>query len=1138
MRGSKWERILAVAVVVVVLTAGAFAQFNASIQGTVTDPSGAIIPNATVTATNQETNKATTTQSTADGLYRISGLPPGTYTIKVTAASFADHTDQNVIVRAEQPRGWNVQLAPASQKQEVTVSANTVPELQTENANLEGTLTTEQVQNLPKFGRDPYELLRLAPGVFGVGARSATGAYVNFPNTTGPNGSNLSLFQTENQVGISTDGQRISSNNYTIDGVSVNSQTWGGAAVVTPSPDDVKEMNIVATPLTADVGSASGATVQVVTQSGTNKFHGGGFFNYQDPSLNAYSGYAGPPSLNGKTVKVNDKWREYGAHVGGPIKKDKLFFFFDWDGLHSNSTTVSAPSYIFSPQFYQTVQSARPNTFASAVTSVANGQPRVYNVLTPSCTVFTAANWPCQVVNGGLDIGSPYQTDGTYVPVFSGVPANQAGGGLDGVPDLEYVQLNQPQKATPNQYNGRVDYVRGAHQISWTGIFMRGNTTGPADNSIPAPAYDLSYSPHNTASMLAWVWAISPSMLNDLRANVTRWAYSTVTGSGVNWGIPYAYVQNMPGPVGNINLSPTTSPQQPASFAENTYNVVDNLTKVMGKHVLKFGVSVIREQNNDNTVGQNRPAYAFATPWNFANDAPIYEGIYVNPVDGSLSSGQFHYRRWDYGIYAQDDFKLRPNLTINLGLRWDYFGPLTEENGRLANLIVTPDPNTGLTSAYIKTQSQYYNPDHKNFGPRIGFAYSPWNDQTFVIRGGAGIAYDRVPGSLLINSRQDPPFAASFGLCCGTAPTEFGTPYDKNLIVLSTSTNSVYGYSVSPQITTLMPLGSNNLPTSNAQFGAVQVYGAPQNFPTPRVYLWQLQVQKELGWNTVFELGYQGSATRHEVRLLNLPYVYAVANPAITQAFFAEPDVLGNYDGLVANFRRNVGNVQFAFNYRWSKSLDELSYGGPGFVTNQTWPQDNRLNYGPSDFDATHVANLSVIYNTPHFGSRNGLLDRTLGGWLATGIFTYNSGLPWTPITSKTCLNVGANQCLSPTRPSAILQTPVYSSDWHALTTPGVNFPGGGATYFSQTPGTPAIGRNSFRGPSYHSFDMSLGKSFKVTEGTSIELKAIALNVFNITNLAPFQFGAGNTNVADPTFGLATASTAGRVMQLEARFAF
>jgi hypothetical protein len=414
-----------------------------------------------------------------------------------------------------------------------------------------------------------------------------------------------------------------------------------------------------------------------------------------------------------------------------------------------------------------------------------------------------------------------------------------------------------------------------------------------------------------------------------------------------------------------------------------------------------------------------------------------------------------------------------------------------------------------------------------------------------VFRGGFGIAYNRVAESLLVNSRQNPPFAANFGLCCGTASTEFGTPYDNNLIVLSTSTNSVYGYQVSPNITTLMPLGSNNLPTAGAQFGSVQLYGAPQNFPTPRAYLWQLQMQKEFPWSFVFELGYQGSATRHEIRLVNQNFIYTAGNPAINGAFFATPDVKGNYDGLVANLHRSVRNLQFAVNYRWSKSMDELSYGGPGFVTNQTWPQSNILNYGPSDYDATHVFNVSVVYDTPWFKNSKTFAGRTLGGWILSGIFAYNSGLPWTPVTYQNCIPLGASQCLSPYRPTSILQPAVYSNSFYALTHPGTNFPGGGAAYFGQAAKDangnalpPAIGRNSFRGPSYRDVDLSIGKSFGITEGARLDLRMNAINALNLVNLAPFQFGAGNTNVGDPTFGVATGAPAGRVLQLEARFQF
>jgi len=1131
------------------LSLPAAAQFNATIQGTVTDPSGAVVAGATVTATNQGTGVPKTAKTTADGFYRIAGLPPGVYTVTVEAASFATRTDRDVQVQAEEPRGWNVQLAAAATSQTVEVNATGAVELQTENANISGSLTAQQVEDLPTFDRDPYELLRLTPGVFGDDARSPNGAAVNLPNTTGPGGSNVSIYQTENQVNVSADGQRISSNSYLIDGVSVNSQTWGGAAVVTPSQDSVKEIRVVASPYDAQLGRNSGATVEVVTQNGTNRIHGGAFFQYQDPGLNAYNGYPGPPSLKAKTTRVNDKWRQYGAHAGGPIIKDRLFWFFNWEGLHSNNTTVSTPTYIFTPQFYSLVHSARPGTFADVIASVPNGQARTFNVLAPSCAVFAAANWPCQIVGNGLDIGSPYQTNGTYVPVFSGNPAAQAGGGLDGVPDIEQVQLNQPAIAKPNQFTARVDFnITSKHQITWSGILMRGNNTGPAEGTIPAPAYDLTYAPRNGATTLAWIWTVSPTMLNDARVNGTRWAYNTLSGTGINWGIPSVYIQNMPGPVGNINLSPTQQATQPASFAENTYEAVDTVTKVFGRHALRFGGEYTREQNNDNQIGQSRPAYAFATPWNFVNNAPIFEGVNVNPTSGAFSTGQFYYRSYDFGLFVQDDIKVTPNFTANLGLRYEFFSPISEANNKLTNLFPTSDPTLGLVNASVKPVSEYYRPTKRAFSPRLGFAWSPGTHSNMVIRAGFGIAYDRVPEALLTPSRQNPPFAANFGLCCGTAPTEFGKPFDNGLILLSTSSTGITGYTVSPQITTQMPLGPNNLPTGAAGpcCGSISIWGAPQYFPQPMAMLYSLDVQDRLPWRLIGTVGYQGSQTRHEIRIINENFIYAKVNPAVNAAFFPTPDVTGNFNALLANLQRNFGGWQFGANYRWSRSMDELSYSGPGFVTNQTYPQNNLLNYGPSDYDAKHYANFSTVYEVPWFKHTSGIANELLSGWQISGIYTFHTGFPWTPVTFQSCLPV-ASQCLSPYRPSGILQAPVYSSSFHALTTPGVNFPGScggtkvqscGALYFNQAPGLPIIGRNSFRGPNYRSVDAALGKAFHITEHSSIDLRAIAYNVFNLTNLQPFQFGSSNTNIGDPNFGLSPGSTAGRVLQLQARLRF
>ncbi|GAC1652161.1 MAG: hypothetical protein NVS9B15_12640 [Acidobacteriaceae bacterium] len=271
----RYRTTLLAVVLLLLASLPAFAQFSASIQGTVTDPAGAIIPNATVTATEQSTGKVTTAQSSGAGVYRVTGLQPGLYTVVIEAQGFTTSTSKDVRAVAEEPRGLDAKLTPAGSAQTVTVNAEATPELQTENASISSQISTQQVENLPQFGGDPYELLRLTPGVYGTGARGTSGGTVNLPNTTGPGGSTQSIFQIENQVNIVANGQRISSNNYMIDGVDVNSQTWGGAAVVTPNDDSVREIHVISSNYSAETGRNSGATVQVITKSGTNRFSRG-----------------------------------------------------------------------------------------------------------------------------------------------------------------------------------------------------------------------------------------------------------------------------------------------------------------------------------------------------------------------------------------------------------------------------------------------------------------------------------------------------------------------------------------------------------------------------------------------------------------------------------------------------------------------------------------------------------------------------------------------------------------------------------------------------------------------------------------------------------------------------------------------
>jgi len=267
------------------LAATSKAQFRASVQGTVTDANGATVQGANVTLTNRETGRAQQVQTSDGGFYRFSSLAPGSYTLLAEHAGFKKSI-QDITVKAEEVQGVDLALTPGEVSETVTITGDEQP-LQTENANVDRAITTREILRLPQFGRDPYELARLTPGVFGQGARSGSGGTVNLPNTTGPGGSNTSIFQTENQVPISANGQRVSANNYQIDGVSVNSLGHGGAAVVTPNQESVKEVRVLSTAYSAEYGRNTGAQILVVSQNGTNEFHGSAFFKYNDPGLNA-----------------------------------------------------------------------------------------------------------------------------------------------------------------------------------------------------------------------------------------------------------------------------------------------------------------------------------------------------------------------------------------------------------------------------------------------------------------------------------------------------------------------------------------------------------------------------------------------------------------------------------------------------------------------------------------------------------------------------------------------------------------------------------------------------------------------------------------------------------------------------------
>ncbi len=982
----------------------AFAQFRGVIQGTVKDPSGAVIPNAAVTLTNNETQKKVSVVASGDGYYHFDGLAPGSYNLQASAPGMRIQVVQNVTLAAEATQGVDLSLEPGPVTETVTVSSEATPALHTETANVTTELTSDAVTSLPQIGRDPYELLRLAPGVFGDMARSGSGGAVGLPNSNGPGGSNSSIFQTENQVPIVSNGQRVSQNNFEIDGVSVNSLTWGGAAVVSPNQESVKSIRIASGDYTAEAGRNSGAQVEVVSQNGTNHLHGSGVFKYDDPIFNAYNRFGGP---NGAPdIRVNQYLRQFAGSVGGPIIRDKAFFFFSYEGLRQSSTNYQT-SYVETPQYRQQVLAARPNSNIAQVLSASGMTPRVVAYIPTACPAGFAPG-TCQQVSGGLDIGSLTGATGQYVDIGK----NPTGAGLDGSPDIAFAQIALPGSTQGNQYNARVDLTPTTKDtFAVSAYFTKLDTIGADAAGAGRPIADIPFSPLNTSATATYDRIISATLLNEARFNVTRFADNGLAdAANVNWGIPRIEVEGLALP-DRIRFGAPQSETTPSLLAQNQFEFRDNLSKVAGNHALKFGVEARWEQDNSNLLGGSRPLYSFQGLFNLANDTPIFEQINANPATGAPADAQRYFRTQTYALFGQDQWKVRPGLTLTLGLRWEYFTPLTEKRGQLSNLIYA-SPYT-LVGARVQPVNQLFKPDRHNFGPRFGFAYNPTGLSKLVVRGGFGIYYTRVPDVLFANTRGNPPFFGRFGICCGTATTSFSTPFAGGKILYALgSGNSINGYPINPALA-----GSIDPTTGAILNNTVEVWGTQQNFPNGYAYEYSWGFEYALARGVVASAGYQGSADHHLIRIVNQNFLYP-NNPSFGPVYFPQPDVNSNYNALNLGLTRTFASgLGLQAKYRWSKSIDELSGEGPGANTNQTYPQDLHSERGPSDWDTPHFVLLSAQYELPWYRKQQGFAGKLLGGFQIAPIFTWHSGFPYTVKIGKSVSTPGGPS-LGPIRPA------------------------------------------------------------------------------------------------------------------------
>lgn len=1146
------------------LSLSASAQFRASIQGTVTDAQGGVIPNATLTLTDTDTNRVITATSNESGTYNFNALAPDHYTLSASAAGFQQQVIRNVQINPEQANSVNVTMAPGDVATTVNVQGDLLPTIDTQTASINGNVDSNQIQHLPSSGRDVFQLVQLAPGVFADGARAAGGGANTTPGNQGPGAGGSGIFATENGPQANSNGGQYGTNGISIDGISSTSAVWGGTSVITPSEDSVGNVKIVTNNYDAENGRFSGAQIQLTSKTGTNDFHGSAFFRAQRPGLNAYQRWNGPGTYSTGTptqrglIRESTQANQIGGSIGGPIWKDHVFAFFSYETQRDNSA-IPANGWFETAGF----RSASPaNSVGAVYNNFAGAAPAGGTLINQTCAAAGLVEGrDCRTIAGqGLDIGSPLRSArGTQDPTFVSPTQPGVGAGLDSVADIGFYQTRNPTTQTADQYNGRLDadVTKKDHiafAIYWVPL-SRVNYQGSVRT------YNLwNHNQINDAYSGIWNHVFSPSLLNEARFNDAGYRWNEVASNPqAPFGLPYSQVDGF----GNLTSGSQLNffgAANPTNLNQHSYTYKDIATKVLGNHTIKFGGELDRIYYLNNPVGVARPNYAFYNVWNFLNDAPHAESGNFDATTGIPFANRQDNRENIWGGFVQDSWKALPNLTLNFGIRYSYFGALYSKQNNLG-VAQFGSGSAMYTGLNIRRGGSLTEPQKGNVGPQFGFNYAPavFNNR-MVLRGGYGLNFNQTEIANVGDVAFNPPFVfnANFG---SSTPTSADPRIRYGV---ASTPNSIYGYASNPSATG--GYNAANLPVA----GGIQVNAYQPQQPTIYTQHFSLDTQIDLGHQFVATVGYQGSVTRHLVVRSQL-YVNAFAfgqpqNPLVTNVTTFVNSGSSNNNSLLIGLKHQMSHgLQFDAEFNYAKSMDTGS--GPYYT--DPYPYRPDLAYGRSDFNVNKFFKIYGLWQ-PKFFAGHGLATNLLDGWSFSGIYNMHTGFPFTATYNVP----GGNLYYSASgygalRPAAFLagSHKVRSNDAYKNNNgvSNLNFPGNTALatnpsltsspYFvnpvapvapqnglaSGLPQLPGIARNAFDGPGYLDFDGTVAKNFGfpklkgLGENAGIEIRADAFNLFNNVNL---NANSVNTNYLQATFGQSDRALSGRTVNLQARFNF
>lgn len=1126
------------------------AQGNATLTGTVTDQQGAVVPNANVTATNVATNVPTSTQTTDAGLYRFPTLPVGAYKISVEATGFKSSLVENVVLTVGQTVTQDIKLEVGVQAETVTVVAGGEQLAQTAESSVSELLNRNVWENYPLENRDTNEFINLLPGaVPDEFAGSTRGAAVN--------------------------GVRGGTGNFLVEGFDNNDQGQGGrgalvsGGITSISPEAIEEYRVISNNYAAQYGKGGGFVTDTVLRSGNNEWHGSLFEYNRIQKLAANDFFSNRDGVKDSLVR-----NQFGGSFGGPIIKDRTFAFgsVEIQRLRQGAplTTVTTTQ-----QFLDFVSSGAFATFhetnPAGLCMQANGAPcpgafsRSRRLGTAFNTLRAAQRFPLATSNFTREAAGLFTAGILDNPIIYPVPV------------YGDVTVVNPSFTNVGRFTIKADHtISTTSRLSGTVLFEdsdNGDAFGGGDGTIGAPFI----APGRSILIgLSFNHTFSPTVVNEAKAGYLRHRRDFAQCPGTD-GLPSVVTGFDP-----LGISFGCSSSLPQFFTDNQFQYQDALSVIRGRHSFKTGVEYRRTRNGSSFQAEKNGLFLphgveeLLTDGFFGDEADLavfggptfgaflQAAATVDPRNGNLPEFYRGYRANEWAAYGQDDWKVTNRLTLNLGLRWEYFGPPHnfrpgfDSNfyfGSADTPVATTSTNPFFPlnspvaaevsrGGFQQRDQNIWRKDFNNFAPRVGFAWDVFGTQKVVLRGGGGIFYDRIWNNLFENIRFNPP---TFSFNTINTPVIGGA--------------TVIGPLSSPGLFTVPFTAANTRLFNNPAFqGLPAPRHMDENLKTPYVQQFFLGVQYAFAKDFLLEMNYITTAGKGLTGVFDINTFPGRArggnsrrpNPSIGADNFRTNAFSSIYHGGQISVRnRSWNGLQFNAHYTFSKAIDTLSDAFNADARHGNFrPQNSynlRLDRGRADFDVRHRFVTGFTYEMPFFKD-----NRWLGGWVATGIVQVQSGVPFTVYHSGQ----------DPNADGFLNDRAVFlGSDFGSIYTN--NSPADGFFNTSQFVGMntrvaqlgPAaacgpnngvvisatrwwcdgtLGRNTFTGPGFTNVDFGLHKKFRVTENSSLQLQANAFNIFNHTN---FGLPVGNINSSNFGRSIKTVGTP-RVIQLAIRFDF